>query len=99
MENELVLLNDQPILPSSAFQISYCDGLSPISAGLIPMYMCGNKKHISISNELNNAGSRFGKENIEGSCPIFNSISSIDKATFDSALSTALDSICSGSFI
>ena len=99
MENELVLLNDQPILPSSAFQISYCDGLSPISAGLVPMYMCGNKKHISISNELNNAGSRFGKENIEGSCPIFNSISSIDKVTFDSALSTALDSICSASLI
>ncbi len=100
VNNKLVLYNDDPILPSSAFQINYCDGLSSVSSGLIPMYMCGNKKHISISNELNNAGSRLSKDSTAASCPIFSSISLADKLTFDTGVGEAISEICeSSSFI
>jgi len=99
IEDKLVLFNNDPISPSSAFQINYCDGLSSVTAGLIPMYMCGNKKHISISSELNNAGSRFRQENIEGSCPIFSTLSVLDRSTVDSGVLSTLESVCEGSTI
>jgi len=97
MDNKLVLFNDEPINPGSAFQINYCDGLSSVSSGLIPMYSCGNKKHISISDELNNAGSRLSRDSTGGSCPIFSTISSVDRQTLDSGVFEALTNICESS--
>lgn len=77
-DKKLSLYNDEVLSETSAFQINYCDGLSSISGGLIPMYMCGTTKHISISNNLDNAGSRLALENAGGSCPILSTLSSAE---------------------
>ena len=67
---DLELGNEEPIRDSSAFQVTYCDGVMPVWSGLPSSYPCGPGKKILLSNEMNAGGARMAGENIASSCPI-----------------------------
>ena len=93
--DRLSIYNDEVLTEKSAFQINYCDGLSSVTGGLIPMYMCGTTKKISISNNLDNAGKRLALENNEASCPILSSLSTIeDNIPIDITVFETLSGVC-----
>ena len=79
--NDLELGNNEPIRESSAFQITYCDGLLPVWSGIVSSYPCGGDKKILISNDMNAGGARMASEKVASSCPIISTVNSITGGT------------------
>ena len=52
-DSDIELGKNEPIRESTAFQVTYCDGLLPLWSGIIPSYSCGTGKKILLSNLLN----------------------------------------------
>ena len=91
-EDNLELGNNEAIRESSAFQVTYCDGLLPVWSGIVASYPCGSGKKILLSNDMNAGGARLARESISSSCPILSSIKSIPG--LDNSITRSMSSMC-----
>jgi len=81
---------DESIRESSLFQVTYCDGVLPVTSGIVASYKCGSEKGILLSNEASAGGARLAAENIDSTCLISSGIVSI----YDSPVTRTMKSIC-----